>query len=84
MSLYKRYGNWYISLYTRSGKRVRYATGTQDRSLALQLHDEQKAKLWRQENLGEKHDIVEAKALIEFDGFVAKLRPTASDPEIVR
>ncbi len=54
MSLYKRYGNWYISLYTRSGKRVRYAIGTQDRSLAMQLHDEQKAKLWRQENLGEK------------------------------
>ena len=27
-----------------------------------------------QNDLGEKHDIVEAKALIEFDGFVGKLR----------
>lgn len=37
-----------------------------------------------QENLGEKHDIVEAKALIEFDGFVAKLRSKGINVHVIQ
>ena len=37
-----------------------------------------------QKNLGEKHDIVEAKALIEFDGFVAKLRSKGINVHVIQ
>lgn len=37
-----------------------------------------------QKNLGEAHDIVEAKALIEFDGFVAKLRSKGINVHVIQ
>ena len=37
-----------------------------------------------QKNLGEKRDIVEAKALIEFDGFVAKLRSKGINVHVIQ
>jgi hypothetical protein len=37
-----------------------------------------------QRNLGEKRDIVHAKALIEFDGFVAKLRSKGINVHVIQ
>ena len=37
-----------------------------------------------QKNLGEKRDIVQAKALIEFDGFVAKLRSKGINVHVIQ
>lgn len=44
------------------------------RPIAFYFNTETAANDFFQRNLGEKHDIVQAKALIEFDGFVDKLR----------
>ena len=44
------------------------------RPISFSFNTETAANDFFQHNLGEKPDIIEAKALIEFDGFVAKLR----------
>ena len=44
------------------------------RPIAFCFNTQAAANDFFQDDLGEKHDIVEAKALIEFDGFVDKLR----------
>ena len=44
------------------------------RPIAFCFNTQTAANDFFQNDLGEKHDIVEAKALIEFDGFVDKLR----------
>jgi len=49
-------------------------TITMIRPIAFYFNDQTAANDFYQKNLGEKHDIVQAKALIEFDNFVAHLR----------
>ncbi len=44
------------------------------RPIAFYFNEETAANDFFQKNLGEKRDVVQAKALIEFDGFVDKLR----------
>ncbi len=52
--LNKRKGIWYVDFIDGSGRRVRRSTKTTDKKLAQQLHDELKAKAWRERHLGEK------------------------------
>lgn len=54
MSLRKRGGIWWIDFVTPSGRRVRRSTGTADKSLAQELHDQLKAESWRIDRLGER------------------------------
>jgi len=53
MALYKR-GNIYWISINHQGKRVQRSTKTSDKLAALELHDQIKANLWQQVNLGKK------------------------------
>lgn len=54
MSLKKRGNTWHIHFVTPSGKRVRCAAGTANKTQAQELHDKLKAEAWRVDKLGEK------------------------------
>ncbi len=54
MSLSKRGGIWWIDFVTQNGQRVRRSSGTANRALAQELHDQLKAESWRIEKLGER------------------------------
>jgi integrase len=56
MSLYRVGEIWYIDLPTAKG-RLRRSAGTADKKEAQSFHDEIKARIWRQEKLGEKPPI---------------------------
>src|SRR5215831_18455431 len=62
MSLRKRGGFWWID-FVVDGQRIRRSTGTAEKSLAQELHDQLKAESWRIVKLGERprrtwHDAV--------------------------
>lgn len=54
MSLYKRGNTWWVSFTTPSGQRIRCSARTEDKRLAQEFHDQQKAEHWRIHKLGEK------------------------------
>ena len=54
MSLCKRGSTWWIDVTTPNGERIRRSTGTSDKTLARQHHDQFKADLWRIVKLGER------------------------------
>lgn len=54
MAIFKRGKHWWIDIALRSGERLRRSAETSDRKAAQELHDQLKAQLWRQEQLGEK------------------------------
>ena len=54
MSLRKRGGIWWIDFVSPSGQRVRRSSGTADKCLAQELHDQLKAESWRISKLGER------------------------------
>ena len=54
MSLSKRGGVWWIDFVTQNGQRVRRSSGTANRALAQEFHDQLKAESWRIEKLGER------------------------------
>ena len=56
MSIFKRGSTYYVSIYTRDGRRIKQSARTSDRRLAQQFHDEWKAKLWREDYTDEKPD----------------------------
>ncbi|HXY06111.1 MAG TPA: site-specific integrase [Burkholderiaceae bacterium] len=54
MSLCKRGSTWWIDVTTPNGERIRRSTGTSDKALAKQYHDQFKVDLWRVAKLGER------------------------------
>jgi len=54
MSIKKRGNTWHIDIALPTGGRLRQSAQTSDRKAAQELHDQLKAQLWRQEQLGEK------------------------------
>lgn len=54
MSIKKRGNTWHIDITLPNGERLRRSAETADRKAAQELHDQLKAQLWRQEQLGEK------------------------------
>lgn len=54
MSLRKRSNTWWIDFANPSGERVRRSAGTEDKTLAQELHDKLKAESWRITKLGER------------------------------
>ena len=54
MALCRRGEIWWIDFVTSNGQRVRRSTGTEDRTLAQELHDKLKAESWRIAKLGER------------------------------
>ena len=54
MSLCKRGSTWWIDVTAPNGERIRRSTGTSDKALAKQYHDQFKAELWRIVKLGER------------------------------
>lgn len=54
MSLRKRGGVWWIDVIAPSGERVRRSTGTANKALAQEYHDQLKAQMWRLAKLGER------------------------------
>lgn len=54
MSIKKRGETWHIDIALPSGGRLRQSAQTADRKAAQELHDQLKAQLWRQQQLGEK------------------------------
>ena len=54
MSLRKRGGIWWVDVVAPNGERIRRTTGTANKALAQELHDQLKAKLWRIAHLGDK------------------------------
>jgi hypothetical protein len=54
MSLRKRGGIWWVDFVSPSGQRVRRSSGTADKCLAQELHDQLKAESWRISKLGER------------------------------
>jgi integrase len=58
MSLYKRPGSsvWYVRITDKSGKVIRESTGTENKQLATQYHDELKLSIWKDAKLGIKAD----------------------------
>lgn len=54
MSLYKRGNVWWMRFSTPGGGELRATTGTPDRQKAQELHDLEKATLWRQQRIGER------------------------------
>lgn len=53
MSIFKRGNTWYIDLAV-NGQRLKQSAQTADRKAAQELHDQLKAQLWRQNQLGDK------------------------------
>lgn len=54
MSLRKRGGIWWIDVIAPSEERVRRSTGTANKALAQEYHDQLKAQMWRLAKLGER------------------------------
>ena len=54
MSLSKRGGVWWIDFVTQNGQRVRRSSGTANRALAQEFHDQLKAESWRIDKFDEK------------------------------
>lgn len=54
------------------------------RPIAFYFNEETAANDFFQKNLGEKRDVVQAKALIEFDGFVDKLREKGINVNVIQ
>lgn len=54
MSLIKRGKYWWIDIVAPNGERIRKTTGTEDRTLAQEYHDYQKAEQWKASRLGLK------------------------------
>lgn len=54
MALTKRGKTWWIDFTTPSGERVRRTTGTSDKTLAQELHDQLKTESWRVSKLGDR------------------------------
>lgn len=54
MSLIKRGKYWWIDITAPDGQRIRETTGTEDRALAQEYHDYQKAEQWKISRLGLK------------------------------
>lgn len=62
MPLYRVGEVWYIDLPTSKG-RLRRSAGTPDKKEAQSFHDEVKARIWRQEKLGEKPPVTWGQAV---------------------
>jgi integrase len=54
MSLSRRGSVWWIDFVGPHGQRIRRSTGTSDKALAQEYHDQRKAELWRISRLGER------------------------------
>lgn len=54
MALFRRGTTWWVDISAPNGQRIRHTTGTTDKALATEYHDQLKAKLWRLAKLGEK------------------------------
>lgn len=54
MSIYKRGKTYHIDLPLGNGQRLRRSAETDDRKAAQELHDQLKAQVWRQVQLGER------------------------------
>lgn len=63
MSLRKRGTTWWIDVVAPDGERIRRSTGTSDKALAQQHHDQLKADLWRIAKLGERPRVTWQKAV---------------------
>lgn len=53
MSIFKRGKTYHLDIPLANGKRLRRSAETSDRKAAQELHDQLKAQLWRQDELGE-------------------------------
>lgn len=83
MSLYKRGDTWWIYI-THHGKRYRRSTGEREKKPAQRIHDELKARLWKQRG-GTLHGALQAWAAdkAEPDRYrVAKLIRTIEDQSL--
>lgn len=81
MSLYKRGGAWWLYI-THHGRRYRRSTGEREKRLAQRVHDELKARLWREQRGDTLHCALRAwaKDKGEPDRYrVAKLIRNAAD-----
>lgn len=65
MSIYKRGKTWWVD-FTIRGERVQQTAGTRDKKLAQEYHDRLKAKLWRQDKLGEQPDRTWQEAVVKY------------------
>lgn len=54
MSLHRRGGLWWIDVGAPNGERIRRTTGTANKALAQEFHDQIKVELWRIDKLGAK------------------------------
>jgi hypothetical protein len=54
MSLRKRGGIWWVDVASPNGERIRRTTGTANKALAQEFHDQLKSDLWRLAKLGER------------------------------
>ena len=54
MSLRKRGAVWWVYVNAPNGERIRRTTGTANKALAQEFHDQIKTELWRISKLGEK------------------------------
>ena len=54
MSLRKRNSIWWIDFVAPNGQRIRQSAGTENKTLAQELHDKLKAEAWRITKLGDR------------------------------
>lgn len=66
MSIKKRNEIWWVDVTSPSGKRIRCSAGTSNRKEAQEFHDKLKAKLWREDMLGERPERTFEEAALRF------------------
>jgi integrase len=84
MSLYKRYGNYYIDFINASGQRIRQSTETTDKSKAQELHDRLKAESWAVKKTGEKVRRTWQETVVRWLNENSHKRSLRTDKEILR